>query len=173
MRNSHSRIRTTSTLDAQEEGQLFVNDIVQYLSSLARLHSEERTGNPELSRGLRHLARALRPYANYPISELSVTLAQKVRPNNAKVAHRRPQVTLPTDLESLDQSEIERILEDHRYTKQQVAELGARRFGMSQSSLTRLRKDDALDSVRAALANEQSHDIIYEEARRGNRAQAI
>ena len=170
MRNSQSRFRDDSTPDAQE---VLVDDIVRYLSGLATLHSEEKTGNPKLSRGLRHLARALRPYSNSPISELSVALSQKVGPSNVRAAPRRPQAKLPTDLESLGQSEIERILKDDRYTKQQVAELGSRRFGISRSKLERLRKADALQSIRVALEHELSLDVISEEARKGGMARAI
>ena len=172
MRNSQSSIRDDSTPDAQET-QVLVDDIVRYLSGLARLHSEEKTGNPKLSRGLRHLVRALRPYSDSPISELNAALAQKVGPSNVKATPRRRQATLPADLESLGQAEVERILEDDRYTKQQVAELGSRRFGISRSKLERLRKVDALQSVRAALEHELSLDVISEEARKGGMARAI
>ena len=172
MRNSQSRFRDDSTPDSQHT-QVLVDDIARYLSGLARLHSEEKTGNPTLSRGLRHLVRALRPYSDSPISELSVALARKVDPSNVKAAPRRRHVTLPAELESLGQSEIERILEDERYTKQQVAELGSRRFGISRSKLERLRKVDALQSVRAALEHELSLDVISEEARKGGMARAV
>ena len=169
MRNSQSSIRDDSTPDAQET-QVLVDYIVRYLSGLARLHSEEKTGNPKLSRGLRHLVRALRPYSDSPISELNAALAQKVGPSNVKATPRRRQATLPADLESLGQQEIEEILEDRRYTKRQLAELGFRRFGISRSSLIHLRKDDAVNSVRAALRNERTLDVISEMAQRAGRA---
>ena len=169
MRNSQSSIRDDSTPDAQET-QVLVDDIVRYLSGLARLHSEEKTGNPKLSRGLRHLVRALRPYANSPTSELVAILSQKVGRSRPKTTSRKPQAVLPTDLESLGQQEIEEILEDRRYTKQQLAELGFRRFGISRSSLTHIRKEDAVNSVRAALRNERTLDVISEMAQRAGRA---
>ena len=172
MRDTQSRFRENSTPDASE-GQVLVDDIVRYLSGLARLHSEEKTGNSQLSRGLRHLVRALRPYSDSPVSELSVALARKVDPTNVKATPRRRHATLPAELESLGQSEIERILEDESFTKQQVAELGSRRFGISRSKLERLRKVDALKSVRAALEHELSLDVISEEARKGGMARAI
>ncbi len=172
MRDTQSRFRDNSMPDTPE-GQVLVDDIVRYLSGLARLHSEEKTGNSELSRGLRCLVRALRPYSDSPISELSFALSQEIQPSNAKGSHRKPRATLPPDLESLGQSEINRILEDDRYTKQQVAELGSRRFGISRSKLERLRKEDALQSVRAALEHELSLDVISEEARKGGMARAV
>ena len=172
MRNSQFRSRRTPTSDTQEKG-VSVDDIVRYLSGLARLHAQEKTGNPELSRGLRHLARALRPYADSPISELRSTLGQETGSSRAPTASRKHQATLPTDLESLCQEDVEKILEDESYTKQQVAELGARRFGMSRSELARLRKEDALQLIRAALGHERSLDVISEEARRGGRARSV
>ena len=172
MRNRQSRFRDNSTPNAQET-QVLVGDIVKYLSGLARLHATEKTGNLELSRGLRHLARALRPYADSPISELSTVLAQEANRSNIKAAPRRLQAMLPAELESLNQADIEKILKDDRYTKQQVAELGFRRFGISRSKLERLRKVEALQSIRAALEHELSLEVISEEARKGGMARAI
>ena len=166
MRESQSTRSDNSTSETQDR-QILVGDITRYLSGLARLHSDKKTGNAELSYGLRHVVRALRPYANSPISELRIELARNPNSRSTEVSHRARQVSLPRNLESLGQSEIEMILDDSRYTKQQIAELGYRRFGMSWSSLLRSRKEDALESVRAALANEQTLDTIYEEATKG------
>ena len=172
MRNSQSKFRRT-LIRGTSESEVLVDDIVRYLSGLARLNAEEKIGNMELSIGLQHLVRALRPYADTPISGLSSAIAQETRSSRVKAASRKPRATLPTDLESLGQGEVERILADDAYTKQQVAELGARRFGMSQSSLTKLRKEDMLHSIRAALGHERSLDVISEEARKGGRARSI
>ena len=172
MKNKTSGSRQNQAHDSREN-QVFVDDIVRYLSALARLHAEEKTGNLELSIGLQHLVKALRPYANSPTSELSTALSQKMGRSRVKTTSRRPHATLPADLESLGQEDVERILGDKSYTKQQIAELGARRFGMSRSGLTRLRKEDALQSIRAALGHERSLDVISEEARRGGRARSI
>lgn len=173
MRERQFRFRANSTSVTSQEDQILVDDIVRYLSGLARIHSEEKIGNPELSLGLRQLVSVLQPYAGSPLSELGVALQQETRKKSAKSASDRLKVVLPSDLESLGQADIERILEDDRYTKQQVAELGDRRFGMSKSSLIRLRKDEALQSIRAALEHERSLDVISEEARRGGKARAI
>ena len=171
MSNRHSGLRDQSTPDT-EVSQVLVVDIVRYLSGLAKLHEAEKTGNMELSRGLRHLVSALRPYADTPVSELTASLRTAMHKDSVKPAARRPRATLPDGLESLGQEEIERILDEDSYTKDQIAELGFRRFGISRSRLIRLRKKDARETVRAALAHEKSLDVISQEARIGGIARS-
>ena len=79
---------------------------------------------------------------------------------------------LPPNLEGLNKKDIEDILSDESYTKVQIAELGSRRFGIPRAMLERLRKEDALMSVRAALENEKSLDVISQVARRSGKTRA-
>lgn len=153
-----------------EESQLLVSDIVRFLSGMANLQEEDKTGNPRLGEGLRQVAKALRPYANLPVSGLTDAIEKK-QPGRAepKVAVTRFTLELPDELESIDQEEIIRIVDNINYTKQQIAELGYRRFGISRSKLERLSKKDALDSVRAALEHEKSLDVISQEAVKSGR----
>ena len=150
-----------------EENQLCVADMVQYLVRLAKLYEGDKTGNTELSEGLRTVAQALRPYADCLVIELTDAIKRQA-PSTAglKRASTKAKSQLPPALEAIGQEAIERILGDESYTKQQIAELGYRRFGISRSKLERLRKKDAQDSVRAALEHEESLDVISKEARR-------
>ena len=68
-------------------------------------------------------------------------------------------------------SDVKQVL-DEDHTKDEIAEIGARRFGMSRSKLRRLRKEDAREAIRAALAHEVSLDVISREARSGGVARA-
>ena len=172
MRNNRSELQKNTKNDIRDD-QILVNDIARYLLGLARLHEEEKTGNIELSRGLHNLATALRPYADSPVSELSATFARTASVDNARVRSRKPKAELPPELESLSHEDVEKILANGDYTKEQVAELGNQRFGISRSRLVRLRKEDAREAVRAAVAHERSLDVISEEAGRGGRARAI
>ena len=154
------------------ENQLLVKNILTYFSSLAKLNDDEKTGNLELSQALRDLSKSLRPFSNHPVSELTTILNGKVptnrfgkHPNNVKVA-------LPSELEYVSHDVVEEILEDDRYTKIQLAELGFRRFGISRAKLVHLSKKDALEAVRAALGHEKSLDAIAEEARKGGMARS-
>ncbi len=166
MNNARPDAQVTRSPDAATCN-LSVLDIVGYLIDLAKLNEEEKTGNPELSRGLRHLAKALRRYRDYPLSELTDVLGGKSsQSNRPKRAPVKTKLTLPSDLEDIQISEAERILKNEGYTKQQVVELGFSRFGISRSLLTRLSKEDAVISVQAALEHEKSLDVIAREARR-------
>ena len=75
-------------------------------------------------------------------------------------------MALPPNLESLAQPDIEKILDDDRFTKSQIIEVGAERFGIPKSKLARSCKQDAVGSVRAALDHERSLELISAEARR-------
>jgi hypothetical protein len=92
--------------------------------------------------------------------------------DSLKTTLSKAKSVLPAELESISQEYVERILDDESYNKQQVVELGVRRFGISRSKLERLRKEHAQDSVRAALEHEKSLDVISMEARRGGKARS-
>lgn len=165
MKNGRDKLKGLQGNLDTEESQLLVSDIVRYLSGMAKLQEDDRTGNPRLGEGLRQVAKVLRPYANCPVSGLTDAIQKKQAGSaETKVALARFTLELPDELESIDQEEIVRIVENVNYTKQQIAELGFRRFGISRSKLERLSKKDALDSVRAALEHEKSLDVISQEA---------
>ena len=154
-----------------QKNQLLVKDLIQYLLGLAELNGEEKTGNTELARALRILANDhLCKYADYPVSELTNAVEKTESTDNLGAASSKAKSALPPELESISQEEIERILADESFTKLQVVELGVRRFGISRSKLARLRKEDALESVRAALGHEKSLDVIAKEARKAGNA---
>ena len=160
------------------DNQLLVADVVQYLSGLARLHKEDKTGNLELSKGLRHVAHALRPYADCPVLELADTIKKQTSSVvDSKTTSNRAESVFPPELqstlESIGQDDIARILGDENCSKRNIVELGARRFGISRSRLERLRKKDARATVRAALDHEKSLDVITVEARRGGKARSL
>ena len=172
MRNGQFKSQKRPTYDAVED-QLRVADMVQYLLSLAKLYEKDKTGNTELSEGLRSVAQALRPYADCLVPELPDAIKKKTSTaGRLKTGSTKAKSQLPPELESIGQEGIERILNDESYTKQQIAELGVQRFGISRSKLERLRKKDARDSVRAALEHENSLDAISMEARRGGKARS-
>ena len=157
---------------ADRDNQMLVRDISRYLTRLARLNELEKTGNPDLSEGLRQVVDALRLYATCPVHELASTLKEAKSTNTRRVPLRKIKVNLPPNLESMCKEDIEKILNDDRFTKAQVAELGFQRFGISRSTLERLRKEDALRSVRAALEHEKSLDVISRQARKSGTARA-
>ena len=171
MNEEQSKLYEQPTPDLREN-QLLVKDILTYFSSLAKLNDAEKTGNLELSQALRDLTKSLRRFSNHPVSELTTILHGKVPTNGFGKHPNNVKVTLPPELEDVSQDVVEKILEDGRYTKIQVAELGFRRFGISHAKLVHLSKKDALESVRAALGHERSLDAISQEARKGGMARS-
>jgi hypothetical protein len=176
---TNGRLKLSSKLPLKtDEGQLLVRDVARYLTGLARLHEEDKTGNPELSKGLRQVARVLSPFASYPVQELTdvVRVKRRTLASADQADHRsnsrHHKLVLPLELETMSQNEVASILGDDGYTKQQIAELGFRRFGISRAKLTRPPKKDAWDSIRAALEHERSLDAIARQARKAGKARA-
>ena len=109
----------------------------------------------------------------YPVSELGNAIKVKRASANAtKGASSRVKLALPSNLESLAHEDVEKILDNDDYTRQQISELGFKRFGISKPMLQRLRKEDARQSVRSALDNERTLDVISEMARKAGKARA-
>ncbi len=152
------------TTDANEHAEpdadgLLIGDLVKHLSRLAAVEQNERTGNPSLSRGLTLLARCLNRHGSRPVTELAeLRLGHFDRPRTRPT--RTPAVELPDCLESLDNDQIIAILENDKYQKKQLVELGSRRLGIPRGKLSRLKRSDAVASIRAALDNELALDAI-------------
>ena len=162
-----SRKRPSDRSGAHEQV-LLIDDLIRYLGQLAHLNGIQRTGNSELSEGLKQLTIALRPHARRTIPELIELLRDESF--RSKASSRRTRASLPASLESLSQQEVEGILSNENYTKSQIIEIGTRRFGIPQSKLLRSNKEDVLKSVHAALDHERSLDVISREASRAVRA---
>ena len=144
---------------------LKVKDVVRFLSILVRLYGNDRTGNADLSEGLRQLAKALRPHAERSVFDLADVLRPQQRIDR-QTPRTRAESMLPQDLSSISADEIERILTDSSYRKVQLVELGVHRFGISQSKLVGLDRSAVKESIRAALDHERSLVVISQEARR-------
>ena len=172
MRNGQRKLNEKSNPDFHKN-QFLVKDILQYLSSLAKLNDVEKVGNPELSEGLRELVDALRPYGKRPVRELASALKETKPANDRRTSSRESKANLPSDLESVCSKEIEEILDNNDYTKSQIAELGYKRFGISKSRLERSRKEDAKQAIRTALANEKTLDVISQQARKSGAVRAF
>ena len=159
--------------------QLLVGDIARYLDRLAWLSRDDKTGNAELSNELQRLSDMLRPHGRLTVSELTITgvdAKPSSKPpassrNGKTTAGKREDAAAPTsltesDLRSLSEEEVELFLEYNTLTKQQLAEFGHVRFGISESSLLRLSKPRARKKILAALKTERMMRIVAEQARR-------
>ena len=154
-----------SSQQARAEG-LTVREVLQYMTALANLHANARTGNSLLKEALRDFTNALGPYAGCRASELAHVLRDmRVRKHMGR-ATKTAKISLPSELEELSHERVEEILCEERYTKLQLIELGAHRFGISRSRLARINRSDVLATIRAAIDHERSLGVISQEARR-------
>ena len=164
---------TSKEPTGRRQSQLLLGDLLKYLFGLARLHQGSKIGNAELSNGLRLLAQSLRPYRNLSVLELADIIDVK-QPASRGIDTRpdKRDLILPYPLDHIGHETLERILAEDDYTKQQIAEVGAQRFGISRSKLRRLRKSEARDLIRAAMDHEKSLEVISHEAIRGGKARS-
>ena len=165
MSNDKQASRDQRKSDAREQP-LLISDLARYLSRLAILLRDPRTGNADISDGLGEIARALRRHSQRPIDELP-NIMEALRSGTRKQSTIQPKAALPLDIQTLSAEEVDDILNNYVYTKLQLVELGAERFGIPRSKLTTLNKDGVRESVRSALNHERSLGAISQEARRG------
>ena len=158
---------TERSTPVRRGGNLAVEDIVRYLQGVARLQQDKKTGNLQLSKALVLLSGALRPYSDWRLTDLLTVLEQGIAAAEEDVKEpRKSERDGGFDFRSISQAEVQAILDQEDCLKMQLVDLGDHRFGISRSKLTRLRKEDARESIRAALENEKSLDVISREARR-------
>ena len=157
-------VSTNNAGNGQTSNGLLVGDILRYLSRLADLQRDSQTGNPSVSDGLHCLVKALRPHRTRTVEDLPALLSSIGPSRSPKPSPKKPQVPLPKNLAALECDEVERVLRNEKYLKSQIVELGASRFSISRSKLTRLPKPDAIASIRAALDHERSLTAISNQA---------
>lgn len=162
--HAYAEDRRESITQRQE---LVIYDFVRYLERLENVQNDPRIGNMAIARALRELANALKRHKNVPLCELANVLEIPTSTRHPKRSSKKLKQTLPPNIESIEASLVESILGEIQYTKSQLAELGARRFGISRSRLKRLTRDQVIGAVRAAVSHERSLAVISEEARRG------
>ena len=161
-------IKPQGPKDNDDNGQisngLLVGDMLRYLSRLADMQRDARTGNPSVGDGLRRLVKALQPHRARTVEDLPALLSSIGSSRSLKPRPKKTQVPLPENLAALECDEVERVLGDEKYLKSQIVELGASRFSISRSKLTKLPKPDAIASIRAALDHERSLAAISNQA---------
>lgn len=142
---------------------LLIGDLARHLARLAALEQDKRTGNPSLSKGLTLLVNCLRRHKSQPVTDLAGLRLEQCVPQVRKA--RKPRIELPDQLDMLNWGQVEAILDDERYQKKQLIELGEKRLGIPPSRLLRLKRADAVASIRAALDNERTLEAIGHHAR--------
>ena len=152
---------TKDTKQASEG--LLIGDLVKHLAQWAVLERDERTGNPPLSEGLTLLVDCLKRQRARPMSELAEL--QLRRPDPRRPGIRKPMPPLPDQLDSLEWEQVTAILNNDRYRKSQLIEVAERRLGIPRSRLSRLKRSDAIASIREALDHERSLAAIGRHAR--------
>ena len=167
MKENETNVDDKSKDDTEKPAALLIDDVVRYLSRLSTLNKDSKFGNIEFSKGLKKLSNALKPHAQMSILDIGAVIMKESPTDSLKGVDKKPKVELPEPVESLSDEKINEILNDSDYTKDQLIELGNRRYGIPKPKLKRLNKESVIESVNAAFDHEKSLGVISQEARRG------
>lgn len=163
--------RSSDTAASGRADAVRVADIAKYLANSANLHKQAKVGSAAFADDLRRFAQGLKPLARLSVDEFAEAV-NAAAPAKRRAFSAKVMVDLPPDLQSLPAQEVEEIVADKRYTRAQLAELGAARFGLSRSELSHGSKAETCRAIRAALRNEHTLKVIGQEARRCGRLRA-
>jgi hypothetical protein len=127
---------------------------------LAQLLAGQPVGSERAANSLRKLAHALRRSPSQTIDEFLASRSTKGK----SVYGPRRSTLASQDLARLSLEQIGELLERDLTTKDLLM-IGEQRFGIARSKLMRLSRDRVIESLRAAMNNEQSLDVIARSAR--------
>ena len=157
MSEDRKQSQTLSRPDEELSRELSVSEVSRFLKRLATFYRDPKTGNPALSEALAELASALGRRSGMKFSEAVAELSAP------------PKRSLSLDLgrlKDIELGEIKKILSDPDVKKSDLMALGAERFAISRSKMTRLNTEQVLDVVKSAVRHEESLSIISREAQR-------
>ena len=173
MKNKQLKPKEKLKADVHETP-ILVRDVAWYLAGLAKLHDSETIGSSQLSEGLRQVADALRPYGKLPVSELGNAI--KVKPASTNVTNGASSRITSWHCHQTWNLWLTKMSRRYWTTtitpSSRCPNSASNAFGISKSMLQRLRKEDAKRSVRSALDNERTLDVISEMARKAGKARA-
>ena len=158
-------MKTTDEVSSADQPDILVGDLAKYLVRWANLQGDERTGNQGVSEGLRLLAASLRPHRSRPISDLADLRMTGKDERSRRRGERKPAFELPSDLETVTLESVTEIVGNANVQKKQLIELAGCRFGIPASRLSRLKREDAIASIEAAVEHESSLAAIERNAR--------
>ena len=109
MKDTIGKENATRREEDKDQG-LRIGDLVKYLSALARIQADSKTGNLELSDALKKLARGLRSHASRPVSQLPEIFVEGTMPQEASRSLRVDKPVLPPNLDQLSHADVEELL---------------------------------------------------------------
>ena len=149
-----------------EQRDISAAEVARLLSRVASLF-ELQPDNIGMSSALRSLSGALSSHGNKPVESVIGIL----RDTGLLITDDDPQTQaalgLPINLSDISLDEVEAVLANSSYTKDQFVELGFTRFGVSRSRLTRTGREKMIEIIRSAVDHEKSLAAIDREAARG------
>ena len=156
--DEHGRGTSLSTLS--------VGDLIKFLKKLSETYRPASTGNPALAKVLGALANSLKPHAKLSALEFLNTLGERERTDVFQPVDSKTCTNI-IDYPALNNVELEKLLSQDEITKKELVELGYQRFGIPRSGMQRMSKKELFETIRAALAHEESLRIISSAAKRG------
>jgi hypothetical protein len=120
--------------------------------------------NPELAQAVAKLANTLSKYKDKPVDEiLGNIIIQKPRHPTGYILKTSKTIS-ESEARDFTLEHIERLLDSEKLSKSDLISIAAGRFGISKADLAKTKKDYVIDTLRTAISNLRTIEIIGKQA---------
>ena len=135
-----------------------------YMKELVVLLSLANARNPELAQAVAKLANTLSKYKDKPVDEiLGNIIIQKPRHPTGYILKTSKTIS-ESEARDFTLEHIERLLDSEKLSKSDLISIAAGRFGISKADLAKTKKDYVIDTLRTAISNLRTIEIIGKQA---------
>jgi len=143
---------------------LYIQELVVLLREFSKILSLANATNPELAQAVAKLANMLSKYKDKPVDEiLGNIIIQKPRHPTGYILKTSKTIS-ESEARDFTLEHIERLLDSERLSKSDLISIAAGRFGISKGDLTKTKKDYVIDTLRTAISNLRTIEIIGKQA---------
>lgn len=143
---------------------LYIQELVVLLREFSKILSLANATNPELAQAVAKLANTLSKYKDKPVDEiLGNIIIQKPRHPTGYILKTSKTIS-ESEARDFTLEHIERLLDSERLSKSDLISIAAGRFGISKADLTKTKKDYVIDTLRTAISNLRTIEIIGKQA---------
>lgn len=142
-----------------------LSDFIKAIKATEGILKLESTGKGSLRLFIKELRTILSPYKNLS----GDTFLEILRHSLSEIDSRQLQMLnerLPIqfDIESIPLEELKDTLSKNTFTKEQLLQIGEKRFSLSKGTLRKSRKEEVLNEILSAIRNIETLDAIKRKA---------
>ena len=152
----------------QTSQRLSVQELVTVLRELSKLLTLANEANPELSQAVGKLAKMLSRYRGRPINDVLNNLTIGKPKHRAYYISKTSRTISESQAKGFTLEHIERLVESERLSKLDLIAIAVGKFSMSKADLMKTKKIYVIESIKTAITNLRTIEIIGKQAA-GNR----